>query len=165
MSNIKFCYRKIIDIQAATAWERLVFEDTYKEFCMQFQFYNTDEKYHSFSQLLHEDARAKKMHFLTSTAAAGYITQLNNIIPDVKNVLGKTFLPFQQFDFEIIESHIKEKAKHRVAISFYSEAVTWLQTIGTHLIITMQQEKENDEAQLTETLALQPFLSIYSIKN
>ncbi|HMR82646.1 MAG TPA: hypothetical protein PKE30_05925 [Niabella sp.] len=167
MKQIQLAYRKIIDAQSTSVWERYVFEDSYKEFLMQFQFYNTENKYYTFSRLSAAIPAAEKLHFLVSTAVTGYITQLQNKIPGIQNTLGKIFLPFHLYCFEIIDSDIRDKKAHRVAIIFYSEPLQWLDTIGEHLLISIHTGKEsthNKEMIRTELVKLQPFMSIYSLQ-
>jgi hypothetical protein len=163
IKNIRFCYRKIIEPGATKAWEKLVFEASYAEFKMQAQRFNDGGKYNDFSDMLLNVTGADQLHFLVSGAATGYIKQLNGKIPEVLNTLGKHFLPFNNFRFEIINSDIKDISKHKVAISFFSEPVTWLDSIGKTMLLSVNNIIENGEL-LTDTLMLQPFLSIYSIK-
>lgn len=160
---IRFCYRKIIDTSSSTAWERLIAEDSYTEFKMQCQRFNEGGKYSSFGEMLYNNPSAEQLHFLTSAAAAGYVKQLNNKIPDVQNTLGKTFLPFSNFKFEIINSDTKDKTKHRVAVSFYSNPVQWITTVGNAMVIAVNNTVENGEL-LTDTFVMPSFVSIYSIK-
>lgn len=160
---IRFCYRKIIDAASPTAWERLIFEDSYTEFKMQSQRFNEANKYSSFAEILHNNPAAEQLHFLTSAAATGYVKQLNNKIPDVQNTLGKTFLPFSNFRFEIINSDVKDISKHRVAINFYSDVITWIDTVGSTMVLAINNTAENGEL-LTESFIMPPFVSIYSIK-
>ena len=162
MKLIRFCYRKIIDINASKAWERLVFEDSYTEFKMQEQRFNTSGV-NSFSEMLQHNAAAEQLHFLVSGAALGYVQQLNGKIPGVLNTLGRQFLPFVNFRFEIIQSDITDVSKHKVAINFFSEPVQWIDTIGGTLLLNINQEKENNEL-LTHMLVMQPYLSICSIQ-
>lgn len=160
---IRFCYRKIIDAASEKLWEKYVFEETYTEFRMQSQLHNTEAKYTSFAQLLAHVPAAEKLHFLVSAGAVNYIKQLGDLVPDVLNALGKHFLPFSNFRFEIINSDTKDKSRHQVAINFYSNPVTWHDTVGLQLLISLPGKKDGDET-LTELISLQPFLSIYSIK-
>jgi hypothetical protein len=161
--TIRFCYRKIIDATASKAWERLVHEDSFTEFKMQAQRFNEANKYSSFAEILQHNASAEQLHFLTGAAATAYVKQLNGKIPDVLNTLSKHFLPFKNFRFEIINSDIKDAGKHMVAINFYSEPVIWIDTVGSNMIVAVSNTIENGEL-LTETFALPPFVSIYSIK-
>ena len=161
--TIKFCYRKIIDAASAKAWERLVHEDSYAEFKMQAQRFNEGSKYKTFGEIVQNNPSTEQLHFLVSNAIIPYINHLEEKVPDVLNVLGKHILPFKNFRFEIINSHLDDIAKHQVAINFYSEPVTWIDTVGDKMIISLDNTIENDEW-LTETIALQPFLSIYSVK-
>lgn len=165
MKRIQFSYRKIIDAQSYSLWEQYVFEDTYSEFLMQVQLYDPAGKYQTFSKLLAENPKAERLHFLVSPAVTGYINQLSNKIPDIKNTSGKSFLPFHSYRFEIIDSHIKNKKEHRVAICFYSDPLLWLDTVGDSLLISLNtQETDNTGIIQTDLVKLQPFMSIHSIQ-
>lgn len=116
--NYTIQYRKIIDSNSAQPWEKLVFDDSYTEYLMQVQFYNAEKKYNTFSQLIRHVPGSDKLHFLVSASVIGYVKQLNGIVPDILNNVGKHFLPFKNFRFEIINSDIKNKAAHQVAVNF-----------------------------------------------
>src|SRR5579885_2511645 len=161
---IKLCYRKIIDVAAQKKWDQQIFNDTYNELLMQIQFYNQEKKYTRFTELIQEVPNASKLHFLVSAAITIYLKQLNGIIPDIQNVSGKTFLPFKNYRFEIIESDIKNKSQHKVAVNFISEPLLWHDTIGNNLLVSKQSIEHDDEEIFTETFQLQPQLSIYSLK-
>lgn len=160
--SIRFCYRKIIDINASKAWERLVFEDSYTEFKIQSQRFNV-AGVNSFGDMLQKNAATEQLHFLVSGAALGYVQQLNGKIPDILNTLGRQFLPFINFHFEIINSDISDVSKHTVAINFFSEPVNWIDSIGDTMLVNICDEKENNEL-LTHMLTLKPYLSICSIQ-
>ncbi|MBX3253425.1 MAG: hypothetical protein KF862_04725 [Chitinophagaceae bacterium] len=159
---ITLCYRKIIDARSQREWERLIFEDTWKEFKMQSQLYNQEKKYHSFSQLLMHVPASEKLHFLVSGAAVNYIQQLNNKIPDVVNNIGKTFLRFSNFYFEIVNSDIQNKPIHSVAIHFFSNALQWHETIGEYLLLSAADNDSEDQMHL---YSIQPFVTIHSFKS
>jgi hypothetical protein len=84
-------------------------------------------------------------------------------MPDIVNALGRLFLPFNNYRFEIINSDTKDKTKHQIAVSFYTEPLTWHDTIGNQLMVSIPGKTENGET-LTELLTMQPFLSIYSLR-
>jgi len=161
---VRFCYRKIIDASSENQWDKYVFESSYKEFLMQSQFYNQEKKYNSFSELINNIPSSEKLHFLVSTSVIGYLKQLNGIIPGITNNLGKQFLKFNNFQFEIIESDIKNKQAHRIAINFYSDHMNWHDTIDNYLLVSYIGEDKTEEGTLTHLLQLQPFFSIYSLK-
>jgi hypothetical protein len=160
---IRLCYRKVIDINATKPWDKLVFEDTYKEFLMQAQLYNQEKKYASFSDIITHVPAAEKLHFLVSAAVIGYLQQLNGKVPDLLNSLGRLFLPFKNFRFEIINSDIKDKTKHQVGLNFFTDHLVWHDTINNQLLLSIPGNTENGEV-LTELFTLPPFVSIYSIK-
>ncbi|MBX0290850.1 hypothetical protein K3G63_10395 [Hymenobacter sp. HSC-4F20] len=159
---ITLCYRKIITSSSARPWEKLVFEDTYAEFRLQAQFYNPERRHRTFGELLHHAPGAEQLHFLVSAAARGYVQQLQGLVPDVVNNLGKHFLKFSQFQFEIINSDLQDPARHQVAISFYAEPLTWLDTIGSYLLVADQAAPAGGEV-LTHLFQIQPYLSIHAL--
>jgi len=161
---IRFCYRKIIDASSQKQWDKYVFESTCTEFLMQAQFYNQEKKYSRFSELLINVPSAERLHFLVSSGVTGYLQQLDGMVPDILNNLGKHFLHFKNYRFEIIESDIKDKTVHRVAINFFSGPLLWHDTINDFLLVSDPNAEKNEDGVVTELVQLQPFLSIYSLK-
>ncbi|MBO9205211.1 MULTISPECIES: hypothetical protein [Niastella] len=161
--TIRLCYRKVIDVHSVKPWDKLVFEDTYNELLLQSQYYNQEKKYTSFSDLITHVPAAEKLHFLVSAAVIGYLQQLQGKVPDLLNSLGRLFLPFNNYRFEIINSDLLHKAKHQVAINFFSDHLEWLDTINNQLLLSIPGNLENGE-QLTELFTIPPFVSVYSIK-
>lgn len=161
--KITLCYRKIVDINSTSTWERLVFTDSFTEFKMQSQYYNQEGKYYTFAELLHHIPNADKLHFLVSGAVINYIKQLNEIIPDITNNLGLHFLKFNQFRFEIINSDLRNIDKHVVAINFYSEELLHIDQIGDYLLTAKASNIEN-KPMLTDMFIITPYLTIYSVQ-
>ena len=161
---IRFWYRKVIDVSSQGTWDKMVFESSYKEFLMQSQFYNQEKKYNSFAQLLLNVPASEKLHFLVSSSVIGYLQQLNGLIPDVLNKLGRHFLKFKNFRFEIINSDIKDRSAHQVAINFFSEPMTWYDTIADHLLVSEINGEKTEDGILTHLVSLDAFISIYSLK-
>jgi hypothetical protein len=84
-------------------------------------------------------------------------------VPDLLNSLGRLFLPFKNFRFEIINSDVKDKTKHQVAVNFFTDHLVWHDTINNQLLVSIPGNTENGEI-LTELFTLPPFVSIYSLK-
>ncbi len=161
---IRFCYRKIIDSSSQKIWDKYVFDSTYTEFLLQAQFYNQQKKYTTFGELIQHVPNAEKLHFLVSASITGYLRQLNETVPDIVNNLGRQFLSFKNYNFEIINSDIKNKNDHRVAINFFSEPLLWHDTIGDYLLVSDSKKDINENGRNTDMVKMQPFLSIYSLK-
>jgi hypothetical protein len=161
---IRLCYRKVIDASSSKQWDKYVFESTYTEFLMQAQLYNQEKKYSSFGELIQNVPGVEKLDFLVSAAIVGYLQQLEGIVPDILNNLGKHFLKFTDYRFEIINSDIKNKAAHQVAVNFFSEPLQWHDTTANYLLVSSLNSEKNADGILTEMVQLQPFLTIYSIK-
>lgn len=162
--TITLCYRKLIDSSATRPWDKLVFEDTYQEFRMQAQTYNTERRFRTFGELLHHAPGAGQLHFLVSAAARGYLQQLNGLVPDIVNNQGRYFLKFSNFQFEIINSDLLDKSRHQVAINFYSDPLTWHDTIGNFLLVSEKKAAADNDDVLTHMFQIQPYLSIYSLQ-
>jgi hypothetical protein len=162
MRTIRLCYRKVIDAASEKPWEKMVFQDSYKEFKMQAQLFNQQKQYRSFGELLQRVPDAEQLHFLVSAAVTGYLQQLNENVPDIRNNLGKQFLKFTQYQFEIINSDLQDMSRHRVAINFYSEPLCWHDTISNYLLVSDKKEQQGEC--LTHLFQLQPYLSIYTLQ-
>lgn len=160
--TITLCYRKIIDAQASRPWEKMVFEDTYAEFQLQAQLFNPEKKYRSFSELLHYAPGADQLSFLVSAAVRGYVQQLQGLVPDVLDTLGRHFLKFSQFQFEMINSDLLDKTRHQVAVNFHSEPLRWHETIGSQLLVSEAGVAGGQRR--TTLFSLPAFLSIYSLQ-
>nr|WKN35732.1 hypothetical protein K4G66_25525 [Tunicatimonas sp. TK19036] len=132
---IHFSYRKLIDSTTIGAWEKYVLKDTHREFYIQAEQLDPSGTYATFQEMAQNLPNADQLHEQVSTAAVNYIRQLEEKIPDVVNMLGKRCMPFRQFQFEILQSHIRDIQQHRVAIHFYSEPMTWLATVDRHLLL------------------------------
>lgn len=156
--RITLCYRKIIDASATRPWDKLVLDDSYREFRMQAQYFNQAQKYRTFGELLHYVPGADRLHGLTSGAILGYVQQLGGVVPDVLDNLGRRFLRFDKFQFELINSDLLDPSKHQVAVNFFTEPLVWHATVGAYLIASPP-----GEAAPTHTFQLQPYLAIHSI--
>jgi hypothetical protein len=160
-STIKLCYRKIIDSSAVKPWDKFVLEDSYAEFKLQVQNFAQVKQYPSFAELVYQVPEAKKINQMVGPALTGYIQQLNEVVPDILNNLGRRFIKFKTYRFEIINSHFDQPEKHQVAISFFSEPMIWYGTIDNYLLLAPVGQETGEV--LTHMMQLQPYLSIYSI--
>ncbi len=136
-------------------------EDSYAEFRLQVQNFAQVKQYPSFAELVHQVPEAKKINQMVGPALTGYIQQLNEVVPDILNNLGRKFIKFKTYQFEIINSHFDQQEKHQVAISFFSEPMIWCGTIDNYLLLAPVGQETREV--LTHMMQLQPYLSIYSI--
>lgn len=144
MKKIRFAYRIVIDSSAQSLVEKYIFEDTYKEYLLQHQLFNSKENpKKTFRELLHENPKADQLHFLLSSAANGYIEQLNGLVYKVPDYLGKDYLPFSNFRLDIINTDITDISKHKIGITFYSPPLLWLDTINNCFLVSLQIDNKN----------------------
>lgn len=135
--KIRLAYRMVIDSTATGAWERYVFEDTYKEYLMQQQLYNRKENpAATFRELLAENPNAEKLHYLTGLAANSYIQQLKGHFYKMPDVLGNNFFPFEGYRLDVINTDITDITKHKIGITFFSPLLTYLGTINNCYLVS-----------------------------
>ena len=162
--TITLAYRKIIDANSPRAWDKLVLADSYREFRMQAQLYNQDGHYRTFGELLHYVPSAEKLHFLVGGSIGGYMQQLKGLVPEIVNNVGRHFLKFTHYQFELINSDLHDPSKHQVAINFYSELLHWHDTIGTYLLVSDAAALAAASGEvLTHLFQLQPYLTIHAL--
>ncbi|MFT4203803.1 MAG: hypothetical protein QM610_07795 [Chitinophagaceae bacterium] len=142
-------------------WDKMVWEDSFLEFKMQFQRFNTEGKYFSFGVLLAQNPQAAQLHFLVGGSVLGYLQQLNGIIPDLVDNLGLRFMSIADCQFEIINSDTRDSGRHEVAFNFYSVPFYWHDTIdGFMLVSSTGDDKQKDGSYDTRLFRLRPFVSI-----
>jgi hypothetical protein len=161
--HITLCYRKIIDASATRPWDKLVLDDSYREFRLQAQYFNQAQKYRTFGELLHHVPGADRLHGLASGAIIGYLQQLGGMVPDVLDNLGRRFLRFEKFQFELINSDLLDPGKHQVAVNFFTAPLVWHATVGAYLIASPLGPAAG-EAAAVHTFQLQPYLAIHTIQ-
>ncbi|HEX5168855.1 MAG TPA: hypothetical protein VFW11_06760 [Cyclobacteriaceae bacterium] len=130
---------------------------------MQAQQFDQTGKYAMFQELLRNNPKADQMHYLVSTAAMGYVRQLNEWMPDVVNVYGAACVPFNNFKFELIQSRNRDKNLHVVQIDFYSEWLTWIGNVGDQLIFGQGEQLAKialGDSVTTDTMHFNRHLSI-----
>ena len=156
-------YRKLIDASATRPWDKLVFTATYREFCLQAQYFNQEKRYRSLAELFQHEPGATQLPFLTSAAVRGYMQQLNGQVPDVVDNLGRYFLRFTQFQFELLASDVLDQTRHQVAITFYSEPLVWHDTVGPYLLVSDPTAAATAGETPTRLFQIQPYLAIHSL--
>ncbi|NCD68418.1 hypothetical protein [Mucilaginibacter agri] len=164
-SVITLCYRKIIDGSCTKPWDKLVFEASYMEFKMQAQNFSAGTSYNSYAQLLASVPNVNRLAGLVTPAITGYVSQLNNVMPDLLNNIGKRFIKFNDFQLEIINSDINDKAKHQIAVNFFSAPLIWHKTISNLLLVSEFNKEAQQEGGLTGSnlFQLQPYVNIVTI--
>jgi hypothetical protein len=161
---ITLAYRKVLDATASKPWDKLVLADSYRELRMQAQLYNPGGQYRTFGELLHYVPGADKLHFLVGGSIGGYVQKLKGVVPDIVNNVGRYFLKFTRYQFELINSDLHDQSKHHVAITFYAEPLHWHDSIASYLLVSdAAAPAEASGEVLTHLVQLQPYLTIHSL--
>lgn len=139
--KIRLAYRTIIDNSSASAWDRYIFEDTYREYLMQQQLFNSKENpVNTFRELLSVNPKAEQLHFLTGMAAQSYVAQLNGNFYRVHDVLGNTFFPFENYKLDIINTDNTDIGKHKIGITLFSPLFTYLGIVNNCYLVSKETD-------------------------
>lgn len=163
-AQITLSYRQLIDANATGDLEKKIFEDSYVEFLMQAQAYNTDKQFKTFTELKAHNPKSNSLHYKVGFAIGLYIRELGNRIPGVTDSLGSKELPFELYHLELIESHIEDRQQHRVAVIYVTPPFTLLNIIGDRLLLVSPEQTGQPDTYDTFMVSLQPQLSITSYK-
>jgi len=146
-AKIRLAYRIMIDSKASILWDQYVFEDTFREYKMQQQLFNSKESpVATFRELLAENEKAEQLHFLTGIAANTYIQQLKGKLHRVPDVLGNQYFPFVNYQLDVVNSDISDSSKHRIGITFYSPLLTLVDIINNcYLVSTVTDDTQGFE--------------------
>ncbi|TRW24608.1 hypothetical protein FMM05_08835 [Flavobacterium zepuense] len=157
--KIRLAYRVIIDNTATAAWDRYIFEDTYKEYLMQQQLFNNKENPRAtFRELLSENPKAEQLHFLTGRAADSYVSQLKGNFYRLPDVLGTTFFPFTGYRLDIVNTDITDSSRHKVGITLFSPLLTYLGIVNNCYLVSVQTNEQSGYE--TVMFPIQPQLAI-----
>jgi hypothetical protein len=152
---IKISYRHIIEHAAQTSFEQHIHKASYEEFLMKSQAYNPEGKFKTFTELKANDGRANSLHYKSGFSATGLVGLLNNRIPFLEDNSGKP-VAFDDYRFEVIESHITDQQKHIVALHFTTPALELKKSFANFLVLANDGVENNE----TFTLQLQPNISV-----
>ena len=162
-AQIRLAFRILINKESQSRWEKFVWDSTYQEFLMQSQlFTDTENQWVTFKQLFSKNEKAEKLHFLVSMAAHPYLLQWKGLTYPMPDVLGNNYLPFQNYQLDIIDSSNKDKNAHEIGITFYSPLLTLIDIIEGHYLVTTSEKIE--EGAETMMFKIQPRLSIVYYK-
>lgn len=159
MKKIRLAYRLVIDANATFLWDKYVLEDTYKEYLLQHQLFNTKENpKNTYRELLSYNEKAKQLDYLVGIAANSYVQQLKGNFHRITDVLGNNFFPFVSYQLDIVNTDIMDSSKHKIGITFFSPKMFLLEVINNCYLVSLVTEKENQ----METLMfpMQPNLAI-----
>jgi len=158
--KIRLAYRVVIDSTATQAWDRYIFEDTYREYTMQQQLFNsTEAPKNTFRELLSDNPKAEQLHFLAGMAAESYVAQLKGQFYRVADVLGTTYFPFTGYRLDIVNTDITDSSRHKVGITFYSPELVYFGIINNCYLIS-KDISGGHSGHETLMFPAQPMLSI-----
>ncbi len=159
---IRLAYKQVIDASAQSDFEKKIFNDTYSELLMQEQVYNREKKFTTVAEMIAANPKANSLHYKVGFAIGLYVEDLNKKIPGLIDSLGNA-VHFEIFKTEILHSDITDREKHMIALTYITQSLLLVDSLGHYLVLSKQNGEEHEEIE-TFTLLLQPNLSIMSYK-
>lgn len=143
-SKIRLAFRLVIDTNTTVNWQKYVFEDTYREYKMQQQLFNTKENPKpTFRELLYENEKAEKLHFLIGMAAEPYINQLKGNIYNLQDALGNSHLPFVNYKLDIVNTDIHDISLHKIGITFYTPLLVLVDILDGQYLLSKDTDADS----------------------
>lgn len=162
-SKIRLAYRLVIDNSSTFVWDKYVFEDSFQEYLLQHQQFNSKENpKNTFRELLAENEKSAQLHYLVGISANNYVEQLKGNLYRITDILGNNYFPFTNYRFDIINTDITDITKHKIGITFYSPLLTYLGMVDNHFLLS-KNSVDSDEFE-TFMLAAQANLSVCYLK-
>lgn len=158
-AKIKLAFRIIIDQNSEMVWDQYIFEDTYFEYKVQHQVFDDKENpVKNYWELLMKNPHAEKIPFLLSSAVTNYVSQLNNEIKSLPDVLGNTHFPVENFKLDLISSNTEDPSRHKIGLTFYTPELLLIDIIDNRYLLSRDTESTN--AFNTFMFAFHPHVSI-----
>lgn len=144
-SKIRLAYRLVIDNSSTFVWDKYVFEDSFQEYLLQHQQFNSKENpKNTFRELLSENEKASQLHYLVGISANNYVEQLKGNLYRITDILGNNYFPFTNYRFDIINTDSTDITKHKIGITFYSPLLTYLGMVDNHFLLSKNTDDSNE---------------------
>ncbi len=159
---IKLAYRQVIDASSTGDFEKKVFHDSYAEFLMKVQAYIPENTIDRYSEIVNRDGRANSLHYKCSFAVLHHIDTLQHKVPGWQDTAGRMNIPFEIPEFKVLESSIKNKALHKVAIIYITDTFTLVESFGEYLVLSLLSPRALAAGRTAETFTvkMQPEISV-----
>jgi len=139
---IQLAYRQIINEQCKGNFEQNILLVSYNEFLLKSQAYNLDRRFNTFREIVNNDGRANSLHYKLSFPVLPFIEQLQKKIPLLKDNAGKNIV-FDNWQFELIDSDVRHRSQHTIAINYYTDTITVIETLGEYMLLAAGDRSDN----------------------
>ena len=148
---INLSFRQYIDDNSVGSFEQSVLYASYNEFLLKSQAYNPGMKCSTFSEMVANDIRANSLHYKCGFPVSPYIDSLKNRIPVLSDNGGNP-IKFVNRQFHIVESDVTDFKRHKVAITYMTDIMTLVDTIGDYLVLAYGNKAESILSWQTELI-------------
>lgn len=137
---VSIACRQVIDANASGPFEQDVWRDSYQEYMVQVQSFDRERQYPSWEALRTAIPKANiNVQYKTAFSIGLYIRGLQNKIPGASTALGQS-IPFDNYQFEILASDIRNPNIHTVAITYTTPPLVLLDAFGPWLLLRKDTE-------------------------
>ena len=139
---IQLAYRQVITEPCKSPFEQNVLLVSYNEFLLKSQAYNIERKFNTFREMVNQDGRANSLHYKLSFPVLPFMEQLQKKIPLLKDNAGKNIV-FDTWQFELVDSDITNRSRHTIAINYYTDIITVIETLGKYMLLAAGDRSDN----------------------
>ncbi|RYE31037.1 MAG: hypothetical protein EOP42_11215 [Sphingobacteriaceae bacterium] len=162
IAQVKITYKKSIDSNAETKFEKAVFKATYYQFLLKSRIYNVDNQYKTYTQILENDARAITLNDKLGLAVKYLLDQSNGKLPGLRDTLGRK-ISFVSQELELQESDLLDQSAHHLHLVYHTGNLILHQIIGEYLLLSVPLTQQDYKEQAsTFMLKMQPDIAISS---
>lgn len=160
--KIQFTYSQHINNNVSTAWEKHIFEETFNEFLIQSNIFQSEKsKVDSYKELVKQNQNSNQLNNLLAARIIPSIELLNNNVFSVPDNLNTNYLQFTRFNVHIIQSNLLDKNKHYIAINYISKPYYLIDCINNYYLVS--NDISNEKVIETLMFPCQKNLSISAI--
>ncbi|UZT97980.1 hypothetical protein ODZ84_22920 [Chryseobacterium fluminis] len=142
--KIRLAFRIVIDQKSEMIWDKYIFRDTYFEYKIQHQVFDSQENpVKNYWELMAKNPNAAQISFLLSSAVSNYVLQLNGEIKSLPDVLGNTFFPIENFKLDLVSSNTEDPSKHKIGLTFFTPEFLLIDIIDNKYLLSKDVESEN----------------------
>jgi hypothetical protein len=166
---IKLSYRQIIDSTSPGSFEQNVLTASFNEFLIRSKAYDAEMKYKSYSEMLAGDESAQTLQYKCGAHIVPHIELLNGNIPQIRDMDGR-YIKFQTHKYRLIESGTRDRASHKISITYVTDYLTMLDSNDEYMILVYGNKKKELAVACGEpitgafTVQIVPGLSICSFE-
>ncbi|RAJ06912.1 hypothetical protein LX64_02040 [Chitinophaga skermanii] len=159
--HVRMAYRQMFTAASNNSFERDVWIESYNEWCMQIQAYNPNDAFTTWEEIRQASPKASfHVPYKTGFAVGLFVKALNNEIPGSQVHMSGQPLPFEGYQFEIVQASTIQRNDYIAAIVYQTPVLQLLGQFGNKLLLSYNLQHPGAEGVATFMLTLHENMAI-----